>query len=192
MSAARNPTQRPSAVLPVRQGGAWVADAESCRAAMRAYPLGDSGQNNSMRRPAPTPSPTQQHHGAGAAVACHRPDPAYASGMSDDVPADLIAVLTRLRAADPSQWLDQVADAVVALGGPDAGDLLCTAADRAASGVPASETDEAGDADAALRALEADLTTPPLPHLDPVQTDLLAHLPPLDLPRQRTPRDMSN
>ena len=112
--------------------------------------------------------------------------------MSDDAPADLIAVLTRLRAANPSRWLDQVADAVVALGGPDAGDLLCTAADRAASGAPASATDAADDADAALRALEADLTAPPLPHLDPVQTDLLAQLPPVALPRQRTTRDMSN
>jgi hypothetical protein len=117
------------------------------------------------------------------------------------LPADLVAALARLQHADPEGWIDQVANAVVALGGPDAGERLIIAADQAAvappEGItPTADADPTEDATtAALRELEASLDAPPLPHMDQQQIDLLAALPPvdpLDPQRRSTHRDMSN
>jgi len=74
---------------------------------------------------------------------------------ADPLPPDLIAALEALQQAHPGSWHDIVADAVVAVGGTDAADLLALSADRAAAGIPRDGED--GDPEAALEAMEADL-----------------------------------
>lgn len=98
------------------------------------------------------------------------------------------AAIERLRAARPHGWIDTVADAVVEVGGADAGDLLAMAADRVAAGYPAED----GDPEAALAALEASLGDDrAAPGISAADIDLLA-----DLPQVRPPegdhRDMGN
>lgn len=115
--------------------------------------------------------------------------------MTDDAdqpdPAtDLRAAIEVLRAAKPHGWIDAVADAVVEAGGADAGDLLGLAADRAASGHPAEETDP----EAALAALEASLADDQArPGISASEIDLIADLPPVrPLDGGGDHRDMGN
>lgn len=115
--------------------------------------------------------------------------------MPDDAAApdpavDLRAAIERLRTAKPHGWIDAVADAVVDIGGHDAGDLLSLSADRAAAGYPADD----GDPEAALAALEADLADDrPTPSISAAEIDLLADLPPARPPRDDGGhRDMGN
>ena len=106
-----------------------------------------------------------------------------------DPVADLRAAIERLRAARPHGWIDVVADAVVDIGGHDAGDLLALSADRAAAGYPAED----GDPEAALSALEADLAEDrPRPGPSAADIDLLADLPPVRPQRDDGHRDMGN
>ena len=97
---------------------------------------------------------------------------------SEPLPADLITALEALQRAHPGTWHDLVADAVVAVGGTDAADLLALTADRAAAGIP---RDGEGDPEAALAAMEADLRAieADLGTTSAKTVDLLAELPKL-------------
>jgi hypothetical protein len=111
---------------------------------------------------------------------------------NDDLPSELLTLLRRLQADRPGSWLEDVADAVVSVGGTDSADLLAMAADRATSGID-RDTD-GGDPEQALRAMEAELRAdpPPLDLKDP-NLDLLAHLPPVTPPAAKPPsRSMDN
>ena len=110
----------------------------------------------------------------------------------NDLPGDLLILLRRLQAERPGSWLEDVADAVVSVGGTDSADLLGIAADRAASGIDRDA--DAGDPEQALQAMEAELRAnpPPLNLADP-NLDLLAQLPPATLPNVKPPpRSMGN
>ncbi len=100
-------------------------------------------------------------------------------GMPEaDPPSDLLILLRRLQAERPGSWLEDVADAVVSVGGTDSADLLAMAADRAACGLARDADVEANTPEQALQAMEAELRVdpPPLAMTDP-NVDLLAHLP---------------
>jgi hypothetical protein len=85
-----------------------------------------------------------------------------------DLSDDLLILLRRLQAERPGSWLEDVADAVVAVGGTDGADLLAMAADRAASGLTCDADAGAADPEQALQAMEAELRADPLkdPNLD--------------------------
>lgn len=93
------------------------------------------------------------------------------------IPADFTEALERLKRDHPGTWLDLIADAVVEIGGTDA-DLLTLTADRAAAGIPADGGE--GDPEAALRAMEADLSSETMQGtVSAKDVDLLAELPPV-------------
>lgn len=111
-----------------------------------------------------------------------------------DIPSDLLILLRRLQAERPGSWLEDVADAVVSVGGTDSADLLAMAADRAACGLPRDPDEDAGTPEQALQAMEAELRAdpPPLKMTDP-NLDLLAHLPPVPPTQPKPPlRSMDN
>jgi hypothetical protein len=111
-----------------------------------------------------------------------------------DLPSDLLILLRRLQAERPGSWLEDVADAVVSVGGTDSADLLAMAADRAASGLARDTDADATDPEQALQAMEAELSADPTPlNMTDPNLDLLAHLPSV-LPTQPKPpsRSMDN
>lgn len=111
-----------------------------------------------------------------------------------DSPSDLLTLLRRLQSEHPGSWLEDVADAVVSVGGTDSADLLAMAADRAASGLGRDADVDAGDPEQALQAIEAELKadSPPMNLADP-NLDLLAHLPPVHPSETKPPsRSMDN
>lgn len=122
----------------------------------------------------------------------HRAATASPTMPEDNLPGDLLILLRRLQAERPGSWLEDIADAVVSVGGTDGADLLAMAADRAASGIDRDA--DAGDPEQALQAMEAEIRAdpPPLNLADP-NLDLLAHLPPVHPPGAKPPtRSMDN
>ncbi len=121
-------------------------------------------------------------------------------GTPQDIPDDLLLALRRLQAERPGTWHEVVAEAVTAIGGTDSADLLAMAADRAASGmsqVGRGEDEDGNDPEQALAAMEEELRAAPArdpeaPGPTLADMDLLAHLPPVTPPRNRTPRSMEN
>lgn len=100
------------------------------------------------------------------------------------MPDDLSTLFRRLQHEHPDAWQHLIAQAVVDVGGTDAGDLLAIAADDAAAGAP-------GDTEQALADLEADLGTSKATRADPppltpglADLDLLADLPQQDKPKR--------
>lgn len=95
------------------------------------------------------------------------------------MPNDLSTLFRRLQHEHPDAWLHLIAQAVVDVGGTDAGDLLAIAADNAATGAP-------GDAELALADLEAQHERRPVPPLTPglADFDLLTDLPTQDKPKR--------
>ncbi len=105
--------------------------------------------------------------------------------MPDSDPSgDLLILLRRLQAERPGSWLEDVADAVVAVGGTDGADFLAMAADRAASGLTRDADAGTGDPEQALQAMEAELGADPLKDPNLV---VPAHVPPVTPTQPKSP-----